>query len=263
MATHPVLVPPPGPSINDYLSSDTPPSHIPAGFVDAMAVRKNVFVDEQKCRLENEIDSDDARAYHWVVYASMSSKSSGNNHGAASNRQAQGEFERRRSEGGTVPVSTLRLVPPPHGYHPNPKSVDGVGGDDVKKLRVKGGDMKTCYHDGLEPYVKIGRMATVAEFRGLGLGKLMVNAALDWAAAHEEEVESLPDNPVERERVKSKGEREWMGLTMAHAQITAVRFYQRLGFEVDDKLGKWIEEGIEHVAMWKRLDVKPGGLKIP
>lgn len=48
--------------------------NIPQGFIDAMIVREQVFVKEQKVPLENEFDEDDARSYHWVAYASVPAK---------------------------------------------------------------------------------------------------------------------------------------------------------------------------------------------
>jgi hypothetical protein len=59
-----------GPSVlNEYDRKKGPteqPSHIPPTFLDAMEVREEVFVKEQGVPLENEFDSDDARACHWV-----------------------------------------------------------------------------------------------------------------------------------------------------------------------------------------------------
>ena len=63
---------------------------------------------------------------------------------------------------------------------------------------------------------------------------------------------------MEREKLVNDHGGEWHGLVMAHAQTKAVRFYQGMGFELDEELGKWIEEGIEHVAMWKRLNIDGG-----
>jgi len=42
------------------------PSSIPKTFLDVMDVREAVFVQEQAVPLDNEFDSDDARACHWV-----------------------------------------------------------------------------------------------------------------------------------------------------------------------------------------------------
>jgi predicted GNAT family N-acyltransferase len=252
------LIQPPGQaayeSLKQIIDNDAPLPSVPANahatFLDALLVRKVVFIDEQGCRIENEVDSDDLRSYHWVVHASVSVPS-----GSTSLDSPDDLYSRRKNAGGRVPVGTIRLVPSPHARHPVPGSVDGEGGDDVSTKRVLGGDVPTKYHDGREAYVKIGRMATVKEYRGLGLGKLLVNEALQWAAHHKEKLHNLPENPVEREKLVTAEGREWKGFVMAHAQVTAVRFYQGMGFEVDEQLGTWVEEGIEHVAMWKRLEV--------
>jgi hypothetical protein len=47
------------------------PADIPKTFLDAMEVREQVFVEEQGVPLDNEFDSDDARACHWVCTASL------------------------------------------------------------------------------------------------------------------------------------------------------------------------------------------------
>ncbi|KAL4891579.1 acyl-CoA N-acyltransferase [Aspergillus ambiguus] len=64
-------------------------------FRDALAVRIAVFVDEQHIPLELEVDAEDSRSWHWVVYE------------------------------GTSPVATARLVPPPAvepgGQHEEPR----------------------------------------------------------------------------------------------------------------------------------------------
>jgi GNAT superfamily N-acetyltransferase len=237
MATHPVMVPPPGHVIQQYHDSDPPPPVIPRGFVDAMAVRKAVFVEEQGYPLEEEIDEDDAYSYHWVVYASVSSKSAT----PPPVQENVGEHQRRMSQGGNVPVGTVRLAPPPHGLHPASGSIDGVGGK-TDVVRVPGGDQATKFHDGKEPYVKLGRMATVKDFRGVGLGRLVVNAALDWVSMHKQDVETAPKDPIEKERIGKEAEQmEWKGLVMAHSQVDKIKFYENLGFEVDEELGEWLE----------------------
>jgi hypothetical protein len=47
-------------------SSLEQPTNVPKTFLDAMEVREEVFVKEQGVPLENEFDSDDPRACHWV-----------------------------------------------------------------------------------------------------------------------------------------------------------------------------------------------------
>ena len=48
------------------LSASKQPAHIPKTFLDAMEVREEVFVKEQGVPADNESDSDDTRACHWV-----------------------------------------------------------------------------------------------------------------------------------------------------------------------------------------------------
>jgi predicted GNAT family N-acyltransferase len=113
------------------------------------------------------------------------------------------------------PVSIVRLVPPPHPSHSND------------------------YHDPKEKsYVKLTRLATLAQERGKGLGKILLQTALDWASTHQQEI--------------GKG---WEGLVLLHAQTSVEAMYAKMGFVTDAKLGKWNEEGIEHVGMWKRVPV--------
>lgn len=140
---------------------------------------------------------------------------------------------------------------------------------------VKGRDRPTAMHDGHEPYVKLGRLATLSEYRGLGLGRLLVNTAVDWASRHADQVraggqlvrkvggEGELDVPelegVARERASVEKGEEWKGLVLVHAQRGVTRFWERLGFVRDEGLGVWVEEGIEHVGMWRRVGVLGGG----
>lgn len=49
----------------------------------------------------------------------------------------------------------------------------------------------------------------------------------------------------------------WYGLIQIHAQIGLENFYMKHGFKTDITMGTWMEEGIEHIGMWRR--VKPTG----
>ena len=255
------IVAPPGAIIREYPDYDenaSIPNTIPTSFTDAMTVRKAVFIHEQGCRLENEIDVDDEKAYHWVVYASVGTPKSGSPPPVEHEGKQRTEYERRKSIGGQVPVGTLRLVPPPHSKHPLPDSVDGIGGRHVEV--VEGGDRVTKYHDGKELYIKIGRMATVKDFRGMGLGKLLIQTALQWAVKNKKTLGLVPQDAVEMEKMSRElGGKldliEWKGKVLVHSQKSAAKFYASLGFELDEELGTWNEEGIDHVAMWKTLEV--------
>ncbi|KAF3481040.1 uncharacterized protein GIQ15_03799 [Arthroderma uncinatum] len=158
---------------------------------DGLRVRTAVFVDEQRCAPENEVDEDDGRSWHWVAYD------------------------------GTVPVGVVRLVPPPHEGH------DGHEGP-----------------DGEQPFVRIGRLAVLPSYRGKGLARTLVDTALGWAAEHAGEVGAALD----------AGSR-WNGLTLIHAQTAVEAMYARLGFVTDPGMGRWEEEGIPHIGMWKTVEV--------
>lgn len=66
-----------GPSNLDGYNRSLPPAEQPANipkvFLDAMEVREKVFVHEQGVALNNEFDSDDARACHWVHHRAVTS----------------------------------------------------------------------------------------------------------------------------------------------------------------------------------------------
>jgi predicted GNAT family N-acyltransferase len=200
---------------------------VPQIFVDAMDVRKEVFIDEQHCSMENEIDSDDPRSWHWVVYASVASFKTS-------------EDGRRDSETSSIPVGTIRLVPPHHVDH----STDGNHSDPAET------------HEGAptEPVIKLGRLATLKPYRGLGLSKLLVSAALNWASEHSEEI-LPPISGSEREALGHKGE-AWNGLVLAHAQTAVEKVWAKYGFTRDVNMGEWEEEGIMHIGMIKRIPVK-------
>ena len=111
------------------------------------------------------------------------------------------------------PVATVRIVPPPHPAHPN-----------------------GYVNPEEEPYVKLTRFATLARERGKGLGKVLLQIALDWVGTHDQQI----------------GE-GWHGMVLLHAQVSVEKMYARMGFVTDQNLGKWDEEGIEHLGMWKRI----------
>lgn len=187
------MLPPPG--ISDLAPNGFPtqpfPANAPKVFIDAMTVRVRVFCVEQKCAVEPELDEDDPRSWHWVMYAKDDSQPS--SHG--------------------IPVSVIRIVPPPHGPHPN-------GYDDADE----------------EPYCKLGRVATMKEWRGKGLSKKLIEEAMTWLGTNGKAVGS-----------------GWKGNVLAHAQVEVEKMYERTGFRTDEKLGRWDEEGIEHLGMWRRV----------
>jgi predicted GNAT family N-acyltransferase len=171
----------------------------------------HVFVDEQNCSAEAEIDSDDNRSWHWVIYD------------------------------GTTPVGVIRLVPPPQPPHSQITNPEAEAEAEVEAV----------YDWTHEPCIKLTRVAIMPEYRGLGLGRRLVETALEWAAVHAAEIDEAAA------LIGARAEREsaplWKGLVLVHAQVDVERMYARLGFVTEEELGTWYEEGIEHRGMFRRL----------
>ena len=229
------LLPPPGPSVFQApLSPPFNPSSfttVPPIFLSALSVRFPVFVSEQKCSAEDEIDKDDPISWHWVVYVSVGSKTGHN-------------------EDGKVAAGTIRLVPvTPLAGHSQAEQVARER-QTGRALGPKLGTTKMW--DGKEVFVKLARMATLKEYRRLGLGRLLVNTATDWLEQNPQKVagETGIEDAVAREKGVTGG---WHGLVLVHAQKQIERFWESCGFVKDEGMGEWWEDGMEHVAMWKRL----------
>ncbi|KAL8751433.1 MAG: hypothetical protein Q9199_006420, partial [Rusavskia elegans] len=159
------------------------------------------------------------------------------------------------------PVATLRLVPVSTTTEEKGEE-EGEGKEVVvmEKEHVdlhdeaegRDGRMLEPYHgatkmwDGQEPYIKIGRMATLAEYRGRGIAKRLIEESLAWAETHAAELS--PQGSEEVDNIPL-----WNGLVLSHAQKDVQGWWGKMGFEADEGLGVWWEEGIEHVGMWRRL----------
>lgn len=184
-----------------------------------MKVRMRVFVEEQHCSVTAEIDEDDPRSWQWVLFVGAPTMST------------------------PIPVGVIRLVPPPHPPH---------------ELLTHPGDAATkdipSYDWTSEPCIKLTRVAVVPEYRGFGLGRRLVETALAWASRHAREIDEAAVQLAERSHWAGAPVR-WHGLVLVHAQTGVEGMYERLGFETDLSLGRWDEEGIEHVDMFRRIEV--------
>ncbi|RSL76378.1 hypothetical protein CEP52_005154 [Fusarium oligoseptatum] len=240
------------------------PSTVPQTFLDAMEVRQNVFVEEQKVPAENEFDSDDNRSCHWVTYASVKKTDE------PEIRDKDGNIlQHRKSSTRSTPIGTIRLVPFPHDPHPQDggRYVDGILQDDdgekshtvltntIGKPFIT--ERATTFHDGQEPYVKLGRLAVIKEFRGRRIAGMVVKAALAWIKANPSYFDpSIKE--VGMEQLGAANDKEipvWKGLVCVHAQKQVVDVWKKWGFEVDEGMGTWWEEGMPHVGMFQRLDI--------
>ncbi|KAI0974747.1 hypothetical protein F4678DRAFT_420682 [Xylaria arbuscula] len=120
-----------------------------------------------------------------------------------------------------------------------------------------GADRQTDFHDGKEPYVKLGRMAVVSEFRGHQVAVQLWNAAKKWLQENPTYFNpSVKELGMDTMKVGSADEiPKWNGLVCVHAQAAVTKVYERWGFKIDQGMGRFYEEGIPHVGMFQRLEV--------
>jgi predicted GNAT family N-acyltransferase len=246
------LLSPPGAALAAYdrtKRSDQQPGSIPQLFKDAMSVREAVYVEEQGVPLANELDDDDARSWHWIVYASVGTTSTSSSsrsppkshtwHKRRASKEGQEDADRRRSSvtASRVPVGTIRLIPPPHPpnpyitHDPSPTATAVAAHDPHPDA-----DPPAPAPLPTEPFVKLGRLATLPAYRKLGLSQLLINAAQVLR----------PPSPATLEAARLEGREEeerWRGLAMVHAQISVEGLWAKFGFREElkgvPKEGRW------------------------
>lgn len=216
--------PPPGHKPIVPTPSNPRPSQNPPTFNDAMVVRQKVFIEEQGVAAEAEIDSDDARSWQWVLHDTSTTNGSRTDGNESQNAEP-------------APIGVIRLVPPPHPPHEALTHPEKAGSLPEYDL-----DHESC--------VKVTRVAVVPEYRGTGMGRRLVEMALEWAGRNAGAIDESYATFVGKGSVQP-----WKGLVLVHAQVDVEKMYQRLGFETDESLGRWDEEGIEHVGMWRRVSI--------
>lgn len=95
---------------------------------------------------------------------------------------------------------------------------------------------------------------------GLGLARLLIDAALTWASTNAPSI-LPPMSPAAAEQRKLElgggveVEDVWKGLVLVHAQAHVEEYWAKFGFVKDESMGTWEEENIQHVGMWKRIDL--------
>jgi predicted GNAT family N-acyltransferase len=192
-----------------------------------------------------------------VVYASINTMTEPEVKDAVGNI-----VKRKQSVTRSTPIGTIRLVPFPHPPHPEPGSKftfdASEGSSDPPPYII---DRATTYHDGKEPYIKLGRIAVVREFRGSGVATILANAALTWAQQNPVFFNpSVATMGMEKLGAKRLDEIPvWNGLTCVHAQEQVESAWAKWGFKRDEGMGTWDEEGIMHVGMFRRLTIENNG----
>ena len=309
------LVPPPGPSVLGRCNRAAPlfpqlvAAAAPRGFVDAMAVREEVFVKGCGVPAEYEMDEDDGRAVAWVGYVAEGEEGGKGGQGKGKEEDGRGrgcddddDYDDDGENGSEATtkwkaVSTIRLVPPPHASgHP----VSGGVYVDGKLVGIcrdfpsttttttppplplvgdaagagKDGASSFLRHATQEPYVKLGRLAVLPSWRGKGIASMMVREALAWlgdasAAGRVAAVSSEQQGPRRASQSQKKAccddgdneddeeelekPKQWNGLIFVHVRKEMLGLWQRHGFVLDDAMGTWFEEGMEHVGMFTKL----------
>lgn len=221
---------------------------------DAFTIRRQVFIDEQNCSPTNEIDADDLRSWHWVVYSRDSRDTSEYNLGEEATGQGTGHGNEA-----LLAIGVIRLVPPPHAPHclveTSETATETAEGTPKYEQQAHAGHGQEGGYDMLhEPYIKLTRVAVLPEYRGKGIARHLVETAVDWARRWPGEIQAAGDRVRRDVCDASAGEAVWNGLVLVHAQVSVEGMYRRLGFETDEGMGRWDEEGIDHVGMWLRVD---------
>ncbi|XMA10805.1 hypothetical protein WAI453_003596 [Rhynchosporium graminicola] len=134
------------------------------------------------------------------------------------------------------PVGTVRLVPSPHHPHPvegaryEAPDEDGLAFTArelfLAPLPKYTNDRSTSLHDGVKPFVKLGRLCVMEKCRGRQCAVWLVQRMLQWAVAS-------PGFACAGDG------RQWKGLVGIHANVDAIRTWKKCGFEVDEAMGEW------------------------
>ncbi|KAK3320531.1 hypothetical protein B0T19DRAFT_242520 [Cercophora scortea] len=277
---------------------------IPRTFMDAMRVRDQVYVQEQSVPIENEFDADDARCCHWVIYASVRKvvehevRSEANSAIIVRPRRSEsyslpigtirlvpfphaaphpvrgGIYVADKLVGMLPAAESNPSTPSPDQQSSNRPSPTAAAAAAAAGRRQRSSsllthpfsvDRATAFHDGVEPYVKLGRLAVLKEFRGAGIASQLVHEAIDWMRKHptffNPSVAALGFEQLGMEDNSHGLGRDvppkWRGLICCHAQESAVKVWAKHGFQVDESMGKWTEEGIPHVGMFLRVPLTP------
>ncbi|EPE28276.1 Acyl-CoA N-acyltransferases (Nat) [Glarea lozoyensis ATCC 20868] len=247
--------PPVGKTLLKYDIKQHPQSQsleIPPVFIAAVQAREDVFVAMyDELTFENNLDYDDPRSIHFVAFSNTPDEEDIEPN-SITDIQTRNKFVLRA-------IGTLRFIPfPQYHQHPPPGMVF-----DADSLRASAAvensaelflgipeykpDRPTKFHDGIEAYIKVGRMCVIKEWRGKGVMDELLRTGYKW----------LTENKGWTTGTIGGEERfgGWKGLICAHADINAKRSWERNGFVVDEDMGCWWILGIQHICMWKRIEL--------
>jgi GNAT superfamily N-acetyltransferase len=255
---------PPGKALLEYDTLKHPteqPLAVPPTIAAASQTREDVFVAMHPLlTYEYNLDYDDPRSVHFVAF-SKSPNENAVDPSSITDLESRNKFISRA-------IGSLRFIPFPHYHlHPLPGAVfdkeallaaleaEAASGP-LFERPIPGyrQDRKTKYHDGIEPYLKVGRMCVIPGWRGKGVMTELLRVGYEWLRANQGwATTSKVGGEVDG---REKGIGWWKGLICAHADGGAQRAWEREGFVVDEEMGNWWIMGIKHVCMWKRIDLE-------
>jgi predicted GNAT family N-acyltransferase len=207
----------------------------------------------------------------------MRRRSSGSQAAAGSGRRRSSTAaEGHPSMKNMVPVGTIRAIPPggihphEHGYtHGRSRSSSSITPTlpiqpslPPQQAAISTEQEDPAPHPTVfpnEPYIRLGRLATLPAYRGLGLSRLLISSVLDYLRTSPSEFSSSYANLEDITTAIQEGTTGvapivWKGLVLVHAQRDrTIELWKKFGFEIDEGMGKWDEEGMMHVGMWLRL----------
>ncbi|KAI8630997.1 acetyltransferase [Xylariaceae sp. FL1651] len=182
----------------------------------------------------------------------------------SNNQDSHGKNHDNSQTGSNISSTAAAVADDPAGGRPRSQPLSTVDERRQTSAMPFGADRATDFHDGKEPYVKLGRVAVVPEFRGHRISAQLWNAARKWLQENPTYFNpSVKELGMDRMKAGTTDDiPKWNGLVCTHAQEDVVKVYERWGFRVDKGMGKWFEEGIPHVGMYLRLELKSTDPKV-
>lgn len=187
----------------------------PAEWAGAVAVRLAVFVDEQGVPLAAELDERDRSAIHAIAIAPPEVLAAAGDGQDLLDEARSGMAARALAQAGKYLPLSLTG---PRGSVRDVGSIEPVVGTG-RLVRAGSG------------LARIGRLCVLPPWRGLGLGARLLRLLEEAALAR--------------------------GTTrvLVHAQVTARTFYEQHGYVLDGPPEVFLEDGIPHVRMTRRLSI--------
>lgn len=174
--------------------------------------------------------------------------------GTTSNGSTNGSTNGSNGDGKPLGSNLDGMAPPPQRH----RSFTAAEHRRLSDPFPFGRDRRTDFHNGKEAYVKLGRVAVLHEFRGHHIAAQLWHAAKTWLQEHPTYFNpSVTELGMDIMQInQARDIPKWDGLVCVHAREDVTNTYERWGFKVDKRMGRFYEEGVPHVGMFQRLKIK-------